>query len=62
MMMITLISSGEACPNLVMQMQLFCVYRPYKELISEEINNDNDLDLHGLTKCRADFAMLISYK
>ena len=45
-----------------MQMQLFCVYRPYKELISEEMNNDNDLDLHSLTKCRADFAMLISYK
>ena len=23
-----------------------CVYRPYKESISKEMNNDNDLNLH----------------
>ena len=32
--------------HLVMQMQIFCVYRPYKESISKEMNNDNDLNLH----------------
>ena len=26
--------------------KFFCVYRPYKESISEEMNNDNDLNLH----------------
>ena len=26
--------------------KFFCVYRPYKELISEEMNNDNHLNLH----------------
>ena len=32
--------------HLVMQMQFFCVYRPYKEPISKEMNNDNNLNLH----------------
>ena len=32
------------------------VYRPHKELISIEINNDNDLNSHNMTKCRAGFA------
>ena len=36
--------------RLQMQMQIFCVYRPYKELISKEMNNDNDLNLHSMTK------------
>ena len=32
--------------HLVMQMQIFlCLYRPYKELISKEMN-DKDLNLH----------------
>ena len=26
--------------------KFFCVYRPYKESISKEMNNDNDLNLH----------------
>ena len=29
-----------------MQCNFFCVYRPYKESISKEMNNDNDLNLH----------------
>ena len=33
--------------HLVMQMQIFfCVCRPYKESISKEMKNDNDLNLH----------------
>ena len=32
--------------HLVMQMQIFCVYKPYKESISKEVNNGNDLNLH----------------
>ena len=31
--------------------KFFCVYRPYKESISKEMNNDNnDLNLHDITK------------
>ena len=30
--------------------KFFCVYRPYKESISEEMNNDNDLNFHSMTK------------
>ena len=30
--------------------KFFCVYRPYKESISTEMNNDNDLNLHSMTK------------
>ena len=26
--------------------KFFCIYRPYKESISKEMNNDNDLNLH----------------
>ena len=33
-----------------MQMGIFCVYRPYKESISKEMNNDNDLNFHSMTK------------
>ena len=36
--------------NLVMLCKFFCVYRPYKESISKEMNNDNDLNLHSMTK------------
>ena len=36
--------------------QFVCVYRPHKESISVEINNDNDLNLHNMTNCRAGFA------
>ena len=32
--------------HLVMQMHFFCVCKPYKESISKELNNDNDLNLH----------------
>ena len=40
----------------------FCVYRPYKESISKEMNND-DLNLHSMTNCRAGFVtVLINYK
>ena len=31
---------------LVMPCKFLCVCRPYKEAISKEINNDNDLNLH----------------
>ena len=41
--------------NLVMLCKCFCVYRPYKESISKQMNND-DLNLHGMTNCRAGFA------
>ena len=34
----------------VMLRKFFCVYRPYKESISKEMNNDNDLNLHSMTK------------
>ena len=34
----------------VMQMQFFMCYRPYKELISKEMNSDNDLNLYSMTK------------
>ena len=30
--------------------KLFCIYRPYRESISKEMNNDNDLNLHSMTK------------
>ena len=36
--------------NLVMLCKFFCVYRPYKESISKEMNNDNDLNFHSMTK------------
>ena len=26
--------------------KFFCVYRPYKESVSKEMNNDNNLNLH----------------
>ena len=35
---------------LVMQIQIFSVYRPYNESIFREMNNDNDLNLHNITK------------
>ena len=35
---------------LVMQMQILGVYRPYKESISKEMNNDIELNLHSMTK------------
>ena len=31
-------------------MQIFLCYKPYKESISKEMNNDNDLNLHNMTK------------
>ena len=36
--------------NLVMLCKFFCVYRLQKESISKEMNNDNDLNLHSMTK------------
>ena len=39
--------------------KFFCVYRPYKESISKEMNNDNDLNLHCMTKCRAGLATAV---
>ena len=30
--------------------KFFCVYKPYKVSISKEMNNDNDLNLHSMTK------------
>ena len=30
--------------------KFFSVYGPYKESISEEMNNDNDLNLHNMTR------------
>ena len=35
--------------HLAMQMQFFCVFRPYKESI-KEMNNDHDLNLHSMIK------------
>ena len=34
-------------------MQIFLLYRLYKESISKEMNNDNDLNLHSKTKLLA---------
>ena len=28
----------------------FCVYRPYKESVSKEMKNDDDLNLHGMIR------------
>ena len=36
--------------NLVMLCKCFCVYRLQKASISKEMNNDNDLNLHSMTK------------
>ena len=36
--------------QLIMQMQIFCVYGPCKESISKKMNNDNDFNLHGMIK------------
>ena len=36
--------------------KFFCVYRPYKEPISEEMNNDNHLNLHLHDQMSAGFA------
>ena len=36
--------------NLVTLCKFFCLYRPCKESISKEMNNDNDLNLHSMTK------------
>ena len=36
--------------TLVVLCKFFCVYKPYKESISKEMNNDNDLNLHSMTK------------
>ena len=47
-MIALIIAVAKPVRHLVMQMQFFCVYRPYKELVSKEMNNDNDLDLHSL--------------
>ena len=33
--------------------KFFCVYRPYEEPISKEMNNDNHLNFICMTKCRA---------
>ena len=30
--------------------KFFCVYRPYKGLISKTMNNDDDLNLRSMTK------------
>ena len=43
-------SSGEASRQFGHAIcKFFCVYRPYKESISKEMNND-DLNLHSMTK------------
>ena len=36
--------------------KFFCVYRPYKEPISKEMNNDNHLNLHLHDQMSAGFA------
>ena len=36
--------------HLVMQMHFFCFYRTYQESIPKEMNNDNQLNLHSMTK------------
>ena len=38
--------------------KVFCFYRPYKESISKEMNNDNDI---CIAKCRAGFAIVGTY-
>ena len=40
---------AKSARHLVMLCKFFCVYRPYKESISKEMNND-DLNLHSMTK------------
>ena len=48
---IILTISGEASPTIWSCYANFSVcYRPYKESISKEMNNDNDLNLHSMTK------------
>ena len=41
-------SMAKPTQHLVMQRQIFCVYKLYKESISQEMNND--LKLHSMTK------------
>ena len=36
--------------HLVMQMHIFLCFWPYKERLSKEMNNGNDLNLHSMTK------------
>ena len=44
-------NSGKASPSFGYAMKIFlCLYRPYKESISKEMNNDDDLNLHSMTK------------
>ena len=42
--------SGEASLAFGHANVIFCVYRLYMESISKEMNNDNDLNLHSMTK------------
>ena len=42
--------SGKASPTFGHENAFFWVYRSYKESISKEMNNDNDLKLHSMTK------------
>ena len=35
--------------------KVFCVYTPYKESISKEMNKNNDLNLHLHDQCRSGF-------
>ena len=39
--------------------KFFCVYRPYKETISKEMNNDNHLNLHLHDQTSAGFATVV---
>ena len=50
--MAVLVSVAKPARHLVMKnkFKFFCVYRPYKESISKEMKNDNDLSLHSMTK------------
>ena len=48
-------NSDEASPTFSHTNSIFCVYRPYKEPISNEMNNHNDLNSHSITKCWAGF-------
>ena len=43
-------SSGEASPTFGHANAIFCVYGPSKGSICKEMNNDNDLNLHSMTK------------
>ena len=44
------VSIAKPARHLLMQVQVFLCLKTVKESISKEVNNDNDLNLHSMTK------------